>query len=77
MARDKNAAALFLGSNDYTRALRATGDLQAGMQLGKAIAAAGQAELAARVLPRLAGAVPMKAKLRKRLADGGRGLLTE
>ena len=41
------------------------------------IACAAQAELAARVLPTLAGAVPVEAKLRQRLADGGRGLLTE
>jgi hypothetical protein len=41
------------------------------------VATAGEPELAARMLPRLAGAVPMEAKLRQSLADGGRGLLAE
>ena len=41
------------------------------------VACAAQAELAARMLPTLAGAVPMETELCQRLADGGRGLLTE
>ena len=41
------------------------------------VACAAQAELAARMLPSLPRAIPVEAKLRERLADGGRGLLTE
>ena len=41
------------------------------------VAAAAQAKLAARVLPGLPLAVPMKAKLREGLADSGRGLLAK
>ena len=49
----------------------------AGLILLAGVAAAAQAELAARVLPTLAGAVPMKAKLGERLADFGGWLLGE
>ena len=48
-----------------------------GLILLVRVACAGQAELAARMLPRLPRAIPVKAKLRQSLADGGRGLLTE
>jgi hypothetical protein len=48
-----------------------------GLILLVRVACAGQAELSARMLPRLALAIPMEAKLRQSLADGGRGLLTE
>ena len=41
------------------------------------VACAGQAKLAARVLPTLAGTIPVEAKLRQSLAHGGRGLLAE
>ena len=48
-----------------------------GLILLVRVACAAQAELAAGVLPCLPRTVPMEAKLRERLADGGRGLLTE
>ena len=48
-----------------------------GLILLVRVACTAQAELAARMLPSLPGAIPMKAKLRERLADGGRGLLGE
>ena len=48
-----------------------------GLILLVRVACAAQAELAARVLPTLAGAIPVEAKLRERLAHGGRGLLAE
>ena len=49
----------------------------AGLILLAGVAGTGEAELAARVLPTLAGAVPVKAKLGQRLADGLRRLLGE
>jgi len=52
------------------------GGLVAGVFLVR-VAGAAQAELAARVLPSLPRAVPVEAKLRQSLADGGRGLLAE
>ena len=48
-----------------------------GLILLVGVACAAQAELAARMLPTLAGAIPVEAKLRQSLANGGRGGFAE